>query len=157
VDEARHPRMRRRCRWWSATAHSGSACASSCGSDLAAQGSVAWIPQVIGCARASPRDEADSRAALMSTWEQITVGCPSCGASLDVKVARGLHISRLPAVRERVARGELHRFVCASCHQTIEVRRPLVYTDFERGHWIEVRVAQDIARWPELAPACAAL
>jgi hypothetical protein len=94
--------------------------------------------------------------AAMSTWHDLDASCPACGAKLEVKVATGLHISRLPEIREQVLRGELHRFECAACKQRIEVRRPLVYADFERGHWIEVRPADAIGQWRDLATACAA-
>ncbi len=93
----------------------------------------------------------------MSTWEQVRIACPRCGTPFEVQVASGLHITRLPHVRERVLRGELHRFVCPSCDRRIEVRQPVLYTDFERMHWIEVRPADELPRWPELAAACASL
>jgi hypothetical protein len=92
----------------------------------------------------------------MSTWHDVTIECSGCRTKFDVKVASGLHISRLPEVREQVTRGELHRFDCPACGRRVEVRRPLVYADFERGHWIEVWPAQDLVRWRELARACAA-
>ena len=92
----------------------------------------------------------------MSTWHDEEIACPFCGVTQVVKVATGLHISRLPHIREKVIRGELHRFACSSCAREIEVRQRVIYTDFDRGHWIEVWPAQDIAQWRELAPACQA-
>ncbi len=74
-----------------------------------------------------------------------------------MQVAIGLHITRLPHVKDAILNGEFHRFDCTTCGKRIEVRIPLVYTDFERGHWIEVRPDEDIAQWPELATAAAAI
>lgn len=74
-----------------------------------------------------------------------------------MNVAIGLHITRLPHVREKILDGEFHRFDCSTCGHRIEVRQPLIYTDFERGHWIEVLPNEEIASWPDLAPAAAAI
>jgi hypothetical protein len=93
----------------------------------------------------------------VSSWRDREIECPHCGAGQRVQVAIGLHITRLPHVKEKILHGELHRFDCTTCHKRIEVRIPLVYTDFERGHWIEVRPDEDIAQWQELAPAAAAI
>jgi hypothetical protein len=92
----------------------------------------------------------------MSTWRDREIECPRCSASVTVTVATGLHITRLPHVKAKILEGDLHRFDCPVCGCRIEVRQPLVYTDFERGHWLEVRPDEDIARWQDLAPACAA-
>jgi hypothetical protein len=92
----------------------------------------------------------------MSTWEQLTLTCPRCGGGFDVKAATGLHITRLPRVRAQALRGELHRFGCPTCDQRIELRQPVLYTDFERHHWIEVQPADELPRWRELADECAA-
>jgi hypothetical protein len=93
----------------------------------------------------------------VSSWRDRDIECPHCGAGLTVTVAIGLHITRLPQVRDQILEGEFHRFDCTACRKRIEVRQPLVYTDFERGHWIEVRPDDDIASWQELAPAAAAI
>jgi hypothetical protein len=92
----------------------------------------------------------------MSTWNDVDVRCPHCGHSFVAQVASGLHISRLPAVRERIIEGRLHRFDCARCRGRVEVRVPLIYADFQRGHWIEVWPVDEIRRWRELAIACEA-
>ena len=92
----------------------------------------------------------------MSTWHDVDVRCPHCGDTFVAQVASGLHISRLPAVRERIVEGKLHRFDCSSCLGRVEVRLPLIYADFQRGHWIEVWPADEIVRWRELATACEA-
>jgi hypothetical protein len=93
----------------------------------------------------------------MSTWHDREIQCPCCATRIVVKVASGLHITRLPHVRDAIIQGELHRFDCASCKRRVEVRQPLIYTDFDRGHWFEVRPAEDIARWQALAPSCTAM
>ena len=92
----------------------------------------------------------------MSTWHDREIACVFCGATFVVKVASGLHISRLPAIKHQVLRGEFHRFDCPACDRKLEVRQPVIYTDFSRGHWIEVQPLDEIARWRELAPACTA-
>jgi len=92
----------------------------------------------------------------MSTWDDVSITCPQCANAFVVQVASGLHISRLPHIRDRILAGTLHRFPCPQCEQPIEVRRPLIYADFDRGDWIEVWPAHSIAQWRELASACQA-
>lgn len=72
-------------------------------------------------------------------------------------MAIGLHITRLPQVRDKLLAGEFHRFDCTTCGRRIEVRQPLIYTDFERGHWIQVLPDDEIANWQDLAPAAATI
>lgn len=90
----------------------------------------------------------------MSTWDDHDVRCPFCAASMTVTVATSVHVTRVPEVRERALRGELHRFTCQTCTESFEVRLALLYTDLERGHWVEVHPTEHITRWPELAAAC---
>jgi hypothetical protein len=83
----------------------------------------------------------------MSSWKAQPVACPRCGAEQTVQIARGLHISRLPAVRRQILDGTFHRFPCPGCGQVIRVDCPLAYTDFRRGHWIHVGLPDELPRW----------
>jgi hypothetical protein len=93
----------------------------------------------------------------VSSWRDREIECPHCDVHQTVQVAIGLDITRLPDVKNAILDGEFHRFDCTSCGKRIEVRIPLIYTDFERGHWIEVRPDDEIAQWAELAPAAVAI
>jgi hypothetical protein len=73
----------------------------------------------------------------MSTWAERTVPC-SCGESIRTMVADALHISRLPAVRQRVLDRTFHRVACPRCGRIQTIDKKLLYTDFPRHHWIGV-------------------
>jgi hypothetical protein len=98
----------------------------------------------------SHRARASGTITFVSTWYRERDACAHCGASIEAEIARGVHASRAPAVRDRVLRGELHRARCAGCGHVQEIVRALVYTDFPRGQWVHVAVPDDLARWPEL-------
>jgi len=89
----------------------------------------------------------------MSTWFDEDVTCPSCETTQRARLARGVHVSRAPEVRAQVLERTFHRVTCAACGSRFEARRPLVYTDLERRHWLQVELADQRARWPELEPA----
>lgn len=77
----------------------------------------------------------------MAAWHDVELACARCATSFVAKVA-----THLPAAR----------VACQSCGDTIEVAQPVIHTDFERGHWIEVRPPSELARWRDLAIACRA-
>jgi hypothetical protein len=84
----------------------------------------------------------------VTTWEHHTLPCPRCGAELAARLATGVHVARLPAIRDDILARRFHRAACAACGATTEIRRPFVYTDFGRRHWILAATADDLARWP---------
>ena len=43
-----------------------------------------------------------------------------------------------------------HRVTCPHCAASFTVQRPLVYTDMERKHWLQVALPIEKPRWPEL-------
>src|ERR1041385_8123724 len=73
--------------------------------------------------------------------------CPGCGAELTARVADGVHVDRNPALRDDILGRRLHRVVCPACRATTEVRRPFVYTDFGRRHFIQVAMPDELPRW----------
>lgn len=83
----------------------------------------------------------------MSTWSQREVACPTCAASVRVKVALGAHVGRAPQVRDQVLARTFHRFVCPAGH-TITVHSTFEYMDIERRQLLLVGGVDDRARWP---------
>ncbi|MBK7076456.1 MAG: hypothetical protein IPH44_29610 [Myxococcales bacterium] len=81
----------------------------------------------------------------MSTWEIRTLTCPHCDGSTSAELARGIHGSRVPAVRAAVLARRFHQVACEACGARIEVARSILYTDLERGHWV---MALAPSAWP---------
>ncbi len=73
----------------------------------------------------------------MSTWAVHPVGCP-CGAEFQAQLADGLHITRLPEVRQKILDGTFHTVTCPGCRATGVVHTKTLYTDFQRFHWVAV-------------------
>lgn len=89
----------------------------------------------------------------MSTWFAEAVTCPSCHVDQSAKLARGVHASRAPEVREQLFARTFHRITCRACAVRFVAKRPLVYTDIDRRHWLQVALADERPRWPEFEPA----
>jgi hypothetical protein len=86
----------------------------------------------------------------MSTWFDEEVTCPACGATQTARLARGIHVSRAPEAREQVFERTFHRVTCKQCSVRFVAKRPFVYTDMDRKHWLQVALADERPRWPEL-------
>ncbi len=89
----------------------------------------------------------------MSTWFDEAVTCPACGREQIAKLAHGVHASRAPEVREQLFARTFHRISCRACSFVFVAKRPLVYTDLDRRHWLQVALPDERPRWPELEPA----
>lgn len=84
----------------------------------------------------------------MSTWDDLVLRCPRCATELRARIAAGVHASRIPEVRDDILARRFHRVACRGCGASIEVQRPLVYTDFDRDHWVLVAGPGELGRWP---------
>ncbi len=86
----------------------------------------------------------------MSTWFDEEVRCPDCHAPFTARLAHGVHVSRAPEVRDMLFARTFHRLTCPHCAATFTAQRPLVYTDMDRKHWLQVMPPVERPRWPEL-------
>jgi hypothetical protein len=89
----------------------------------------------------------------MSTWFDERVRCPHCGHEQTARLAHGVHVARAPEVREQILARTFHAITCAACLRGSVAERPLIYTDVDRKHWIQVALADERPRWPELEVA----
>lgn len=74
----------------------------------------------------------------MSTWYLQTVDCPACGWTQQVRLLKGMHITRIPEVQQQILNGTFQVFPCQQCDTPFVIERPSIYTDFERGHYIAI-------------------
>lgn len=72
----------------------------------------------------------------MSTFRPYPATCPACRHEWQVEVARGLHITRLPDIRERLLRGTFQVFTCPACNAPTVFEATVVYTDFDRNEYV---------------------
>lgn len=86
----------------------------------------------------------------MSTWFDETITCPTCACEQTARLARGVHVARAPEARDQVFDRTFHRVTCRSCGGRFVAKRPLLYTDMDRKHWVHVAMAHQRPRWPEL-------
>lgn len=81
----------------------------------------------------------------MSTFFAQDVICPSCGHGFEVQLIEGVHVTRLPAVRQQILERDFQVFACPACAVRIAVEGMFVYTDFQRMQYVAVesRAATD--------------
>lgn len=72
----------------------------------------------------------------MSVYQERDLVCPQCGTTFSHSVCVSLNGNRVPAVIDAVREGRFQRFPCPSCGVTVIADGPLIYTDFERRHWV---------------------
>lgn len=72
----------------------------------------------------------------MSTYRPFDTCCVACRHVFRVELARGLQISRQPEAREKILNGTYNVFACPECKTATVIETTLVYTDFERLHYI---------------------
>lgn len=73
----------------------------------------------------------------MSTLRPRRVRCPHCDHGMAVDVYDSLSVVRMPAARDLVLGRTLHRFTCPVCRGVVAVTDPVLYTDFDRGLWVQ--------------------
>jgi hypothetical protein len=77
----------------------------------------------------------------MSTFTPVQIRCEQCGREFVVEVLEGIHITRLPEVREKILSGRFQFFACPSCGTEVHVENDAVYTDFDKKHYVAVQAS----------------
>ncbi len=72
----------------------------------------------------------------MSTFYPAQLPCPKCQKSYTADLVQGIHISRLPHARQQILDGTFQLFRCPHCGGEAMVEAALVYTDFDRDHYV---------------------
>jgi hypothetical protein len=89
----------------------------------------------------------------VSTWFDESIRCPHCELEQVARLAHGVHVARAPEVRDQVLARTFHAVTCSGCAGAFVAQRPLIYTDIDRKHWIQVALEDERPRWPELEAA----
>jgi hypothetical protein len=92
----------------------------------------------------------------VSTWADRELDCPACHAKVKARIALGVHVNRMPQVRDDVLARRFHRFACG-CGETIAVDTSFEYTDIERKQLVLVSTNSMRAEWPALERELAAI
>lgn len=72
----------------------------------------------------------------MSVYQGRKLVCPACGSVMHRDVCVSLNGNRVPAVVDEIRAGRFQRFPCDGCGQVVVADGPLIYTDFDRKHWV---------------------
>lgn len=78
----------------------------------------------------------------MSTFRHYEATCPSCGHKHTVEIARGLHITRLPNIRQQLTDGTFQVYACPACNEQAVYEATVIYTDFEKHEYIACETAR---------------
>ena len=84
----------------------------------------------------------------MSTYTPVQIACHHCGHEFVVQLLEGIHITRLPEVREEILGGRFQFFTCPSCGNENHVENDTIYTDFDNKHYVAIE-ASTIKDWRE--------
>jgi hypothetical protein len=82
----------------------------------------------------------------VSTFRPYEATCPECEHRWTVEIARGLHITRLPHIREQLLTGRFQVCKCPRCGASTMFESTVVYTDFERHEYVACETAAS-ASW----------
>ena len=76
----------------------------------------------------------------MSTYENHVFYCLQCGSKINHNLLVGMHITRLPKVREAILQEKFQHVECRNCQFVNRVEKQSIYTDFERNHYVAVEL-----------------
>jgi len=82
----------------------------------------------------------------VSTYESVTFSCLQCGIAMTQHMLIGMHITRLPKVRDSILREDFQQYTCSVCGFVNQVEKQSIYTDFERKQYIGVE-SPDTRGW----------
>lgn len=77
----------------------------------------------------------------MSTWYPYRLACTSCREEGEIQLLKGIHVSRLPAVKADIREGRFQVYTCGACGHKVQIEVPGVCTDFPNGQYIAVEPA----------------
>ncbi len=87
----------------------------------------------------------------MSTTAPYDISCGFCGGRFSTDLFWGLHVTRAPEVRDAILSGQFQRFACPHCGRSVVVEPTMLYTDFDRGHWLGIFPQRALLHRKELA------
>lgn len=85
----------------------------------------------------------------MSTWQDTVVQCPRCATELAARIALGVHVTRVPQVRQQILDRTFHALACSGCQAELQIEQPFIYTDFGRNQWLLVATPADRRQWQD--------
>jgi hypothetical protein len=84
----------------------------------------------------------------VSTYTPVLVRCHHCGNEFTVEILEGIHITRLPEVRQEILDGRFQFFTCPSCSTVVHVENDTIFTDFDNKQYVAVQ-ALALTDWRE--------
>ena len=93
----------------------------------------------------------------MSNWVNEELVCRRCQASITARRASTINVGRHPATRGQILDGSFHRVTCSACGHVAQLDARMLFSDFARGEFVEVRPVAETSSWSEHALATTAV
>lgn len=84
----------------------------------------------------------------MSVFKPVACDCPACGSAIRIDACDSVNGARRPDLRRDILEDRFQRIRCAACRSEFRIDPAFTYLDVERGQWMLVRPAADLAEWP---------
>lgn len=83
----------------------------------------------------------------MSVFKPVACDCPACGSTIRIDACDSVNGVRRPDLRQEILDDRFQRCRCSACRSEFRVQPAFTYLDVERGQWLLVRPAGDLADW----------
>lgn len=83
----------------------------------------------------------------MSVFQPLERDCPACGSPVRLAFCDSVNGARRPDLRQEILEDRFQRCRCSACGTEFRLQPAFTYLDVERGQWMLVRPAADLADW----------
>ena len=85
------------------------------------------------------------------------LACKRCQATITARRASTINMQRHPVARDQILDGTFHRVTCGACGHVAQLDARMLFSDFPRGQFVDVRPAAEVSSWSDQSLASTAV